>query len=37
MYMNSSGMEVASRRQAQKGTSVNLLDARRIQWLEWNV
>jgi len=34
MYMNSSGMEEASWREAQKERSVNLLDACRIQWLE---
>ena len=33
MYMNSSGLEEASWKGAQKGTAVNLLDACSIQWL----
>jgi len=36
MYMNSSGLEAASAGKAQKETPVNLLDTRRIQWLEKN-
>jgi hypothetical protein len=34
VYMNSSGLEQASRKEALTKTSVNLLDARSIQWLE---